>query len=148
MEMTSVYSKTLCNKSNTSRCLLGMVPAPLNWHPVYCCAHFCWALKPTRVIQVINILHVCSVPRRPVGPRVRYRASGAPENACPLHFSPPCSAERPAAACLFWHSLHFSPPCPAERPAAACLFWHSLPLCPLRPQPYPYPRRVPVRNVW
>jgi len=57
--------------------------------------------------------------------RVRYGANGALKNAGP----------RP-----------FSPPRPTQRPGAGCLFRHSLPLSPLRPQPHPYPRRVPVKN--
>ena len=60
-----------------------------------------------------------------VNPRVRYGADGAPENAGP----------RP-----------FSPPCPAQRPGAECLFRHSLPLSPLRPPPHPDPGRVPAKN--
>jgi len=59
--------------------------------------------------------------------RVRYGADGAPKNAGP----------RP-----------FSQPRPTQRPGAGCLFRHSLPLSPLRPPPQPYPRRVPVKNIW
>jgi len=59
--------------------------------------------------------------------RVRYGADGAPDNAGP----------RP-----------FSPPCPAQRPGAGCLFRHFLPLSPPRPPPHPYPGRVRAKNGW
>jgi len=42
----------------------------------------------------------------------------------------------------------FSPPRPTQGPRAGSLFRHSLPLFPLRPLPYSYPRRVPVKNRW
>ena len=68
-----------------------------------------------------------SPPGALVTARVRYGADGAPENAGP----------RP-----------FSPPCPAQRLGAGCLFRHSLPLSPPRPPPHPYPGRVPAIHGW